>query len=68
MIKPSLEELLDKVESKFSLVTIVSKRARQLNSGFVKMVKSQTTKNVSIALEEIAAGKIISIKKKSKEG
>jgi DNA-directed RNA polymerase subunit omega len=68
MIEPSLEELLDKVDSKFSLITMVSKRARQLNSGFPKLVKTISKKNVTIALEEIAQSKIIMTKKKAKEG
>ena len=34
MIDPPIEELLDKVDSKFTLVTLASKRARQINSYF----------------------------------
>ena len=32
MIYPPIEDLLDKVDSKFSLVTLAAKRARQINS------------------------------------
>jgi len=65
MIDPSLEDLLREVDSKFSLITMVSKRARQLNSGFTRLVKTNSTKNVTVALEEIAQGKIRYIRKKS---
>jgi len=58
MIEPSLEVLLDKVDSKFSLITMVSKRARQLNNGYPRLVKTNSVKNVTIALEEIAEGKV----------
>ncbi|MDQ7821928.1 MAG: DNA-directed RNA polymerase subunit omega [Candidatus Eremiobacteraeota bacterium] len=68
MIEPSIEELLDKVDSKFSLVTMVSKRARQLNDGYPRMIKTSSTKSVSVALEEIAAGNISYKKNKVKEG
>ncbi len=69
MIEPSLEDLLKEVDSKFSLITMVSKRARQLNSGFTPLIKTSSTKNVTIALEEIAQGKIQYTRKKStKEG
>ena len=31
MINPQIEELLDRVDSKFSLVTLAARRARQIN-------------------------------------
>ena len=34
MINPPIEELLDRVDSKFSLVTLAARRARQVNSYF----------------------------------
>jgi DNA-directed RNA polymerase subunit omega len=67
MIEPSLEDLLKEVDSKFSLITMVSKRARQLNSGFTRLVKSSSTKPVTVAMEEIAQGKIKYTRKKAKE-
>lgn len=59
MIEPSLEVLLEKVDSKFSLITMISKRARQLNSGYTKLIVTNSVKPVTIALEEIAAGKVV---------
>ena len=34
MMNPPIEALLDKVDSKFSLVTLAARRARQINSYF----------------------------------
>jgi DNA-directed RNA polymerase subunit omega len=69
MIDPPIEVLLEKTESKFTLVTLSSKRARQINSYFNQLgeglgaivppqVTSVARKPLSIALEEIAAGKV----------
>src|SRR5487761_1355984 len=69
MIDPPIEDLLDKVNSKFTLVTLSSLRARQINSYFNQLgeglgtivppqVTSVSRKPLSIALEAIAAGKI----------
>jgi DNA-directed RNA polymerase subunit omega len=65
---PPIEDLLDKVDSKFTLVALGSARARQVNSyynslgeGLGKVVPPQVAsvsgKPISIAFEEIAAGK-----------
>ncbi|MEI8287465.1 MAG: DNA-directed RNA polymerase subunit omega [Actinomycetes bacterium] len=69
MIHPNIEGLLDRVDSKFSLVTLASYRARQINSYFNQLgeglghmippqVSSVARKPLSIAFEEIAADKI----------
>ena len=69
MMDPPVEELLSRCHSKFSLVTLASKRARQINSyyghlgdGTGQIVPPQVTstarKPLSIAFEEIAADKI----------
>jgi DNA-directed RNA polymerase subunit omega len=55
---PSLDELLDKVESKFALVTLISKRAKQVNNGARTLVSTPSQKPVTIAMEEISAGKV----------
>ena len=72
MINPQIEELLDTVDSKFSLVTLAARRARQINSYFNQLgdglghmvppqVSSVARKPLSIAFEEIAADKIIRV-------
>ena len=69
MMNPPIEELLSKVDSKFTLVTLGSMRARQINSYFNQLgeglgsaappqVTSLARKPLSIAFEEIAADKI----------
>jgi DNA-directed RNA polymerase subunit omega len=69
MINPPIEDLLDKVDSKFTLVSLAAKRGRQINSYFNQLgeglgaivppqVTSVSRKPLSIALEEIAVGKI----------
>ena len=73
MMDPPVDELLDRCRSKFSLVTLASKRARQINSYYGQLgetsgqvvppqVTSTARKPLSIAFEEIAADKIEGIK------
>ena len=58
LIKPTLESLMTKVDSKYTLVTLAAKRARQLTDGDEPLVDVDTTKVVSIAMEEIDEGMI----------
>ena len=69
LMEPRMEHLLDRVGSKFTLVTLAAKRARaindyynQLGEGLGKIVPPQVTsvsrKPLTISLEEIEAGKI----------
>ena len=56
--KPSIGELLDKMQSRCILVTAVSKRARQLASGNESLTKVEAESKVSVASYEIAEGKV----------
>jgi DNA-directed RNA polymerase subunit omega len=67
---PLLENLTDRVDSKFTLVSLAAKRARQINSYFNQLgeglgtivppqVTSLSRKPLSISLEEIEVGKIV---------
>lgn len=58
MIYPSIDMLITKVDSKYTLVIAAAKRARMLNENVPRLIESRSLKNVSVALEEIAAGKI----------
>jgi DNA-directed RNA polymerase subunit omega len=69
MMEPPVEALLDRVDSKFTLVSLAAMRGRQINSYFNQLgeglgsivppqVTSVSRKPLSISLEEIAAGKI----------
>jgi DNA-directed RNA polymerase subunit omega len=69
LMDPRMEQLLERVDSKFTLVTLAAMRAREINDyynqlgeGLGKIVPPQVTsvsrKPLSIALEEIEADKI----------
>ncbi len=69
MINPGLEDLLSKVDSKFTLVSLAAMRSRQINSYYNQLdggigsvvppqVASVARKPLSIAFEEIDADKI----------
>ena len=58
MINPSLDVLVKKVDSKYTLVVMSSKRARAIMDGQPLLVDSKSNKPVTIALEEAAQDKI----------
>ena len=69
MMNPPIEELLGRVDSKFRLVTVAARRARDINAYFNHLgeglgkavppqVASVARKPLSIGFEEIAADKI----------
>jgi len=54
MLYPSIDEMMTKVDSKYSLVVAASRRARELREGGKTEIKSpKSHKQVGIALEEI---------------
>lgn len=70
MIHPKIEDLLGKVDSRYTLVILSAKRARQINAYYAQLGEgtrdfvppqiprlSENAKALSIALEEIAEGK-----------
>src|SRR5260370_1752709 len=70
LMEPRIETLMSKVDSKFTLVTLAAMRAREINDyynqlgeGLGRIVPPQVTsvsrKPLSIALEEVAVGKIV---------
>lgn len=58
MKQPSLDVLMNHVDSKYTLVVATAKRAREITEGSTKMVEADSYKPVSLALEEIAKNKI----------
>lgn len=58
MIEPSLDDLVKKVDSKYTLVVLAAKRARQLMDGEELTVRTKSSKKVTNALEEIAEEQI----------
>ncbi len=60
MLYPTIDNLLEKIDSKYSLVVLASKRASELRHGATPaMEEYKSIKNVGKALEEIAAGDLI---------
>ena len=71
MIEPRIDDLLKHVDSRYALVIVAAKRARQINSyhhqigeGFgledapPPLIQSRSKNYLTMALEEIANGKI----------
>jgi DNA-directed RNA polymerase subunit omega len=71
MIHPKIDELLDKVDSKYALVIAAARRTRQINdyhgqlgegsfeSFAPPLVESRSKNFLTMALEEIAAGQLV---------
>jgi len=69
MINPRIDELLANVDSRYALVIVAAKRARQINNyhhqlgegtfdEFPPLVESRSKNYLTMALEETAEGKI----------
>jgi DNA-directed RNA polymerase subunit omega len=70
MIKPRIDELLTHVDSRYALVIIAAKRARQINNYHHQLgegtfddfapplVESRSKNYLTMAMEEIASGKL----------
>lgn len=70
LMDPPIEDLLGTVDSKFTLVALAARRARQINSYYNQLgegmgavappqVTSVSGKPLTIAFEEVAAGKAV---------
>lgn len=60
MIYPSIDKLLERINSKYTLVIASAKRARIIkNEGCLMIENPQSTKYVGMALEEIEQGELI---------
>lgn len=58
MIKPGITTLSRCVDSRYTLVTMVAKRARMIGSSEEGLVPCGSKKPVSVAVEEVASGKV----------
>jgi DNA-directed RNA polymerase subunit omega len=71
VIKPEIDELLTRVDSKYTLCILASKRARQINDMIhgvrdqalltmptSEIAKLTSTKPLSLAMEEVAGGDV----------
>ncbi len=61
MLYPEISKLMEGLDSRYSLVIVTAKRARQL------AMNSANDKTVSYAINEIANGKIKCVKKSQEE-
>lgn len=58
MVKPSVQELLGKVDNRYRLVIVTAKRARQIANGDICMTRVKEKSPVTLAANEIAEGKV----------
>ena len=70
MIHPRIDELLENVDSRYALVIVAAKRARQINNYHHQLgegtfddfppplVESRSKNYLTMALEEVAEGKL----------
>lgn len=58
MINPSIVNLLSKVDNRYTLIVLTARRARQLIDGDEPKVNIESTKPVTIAINEIYQNKI----------
>lgn len=67
MYNPSIEELAKVGDSRYTLVVLTAKRARQLIEGAEPLMETDSIKPVSIAIEETINGKITYIRREREE-
>lgn len=58
MINPSIVNLLQHVDNRYTLVVMTAKRARQLIDGAMPLLDVDSSKPVTIAINEINEAKI----------
>ena len=58
MVKPTVKELLTKVDNRFELVVVTAKRARQIADGSEVLTDANEESPVTLAANEIAEGKV----------
>lgn len=58
LIEPGINELLEKVDSRYTLVIETAKRARQIAQGDEPLVECDSKNPVTIAAYEIASDKV----------
>jgi DNA-directed RNA polymerase subunit omega len=66
MINPSIMDLLEKVDNRYSLVVATSRRARKIINGEEPMIQGVGTKPLTIAINEIQQG-IIEVREDEKK-
>lgn len=59
MLKPSMNELMAKVDNRYLLVNLAAQRARDISENADRNEIKLTEKPVKLALDEIASGRIV---------
>ncbi len=67
MVKPTVNELLEKIDDRFQLVVVTSKRARQLAEGAEPLTNKKEPSVVTLAAQEISEGKVQIVEKENNE-
>ena len=58
MARITIEDCIERVDNRFRLVLIATRRARQISAGSAPLVREDNDKPTVLALREIAAGMI----------
>ncbi len=58
MIEPAIADLLEKADSRYTLVMMVSKRARQITAGSLSRTSHQSNKSLTLAIYEVNEKKV----------
>ena len=58
IVKPTVVELLEKAENRYSLVIATAKRARQISNGSKAMTNKDDVSPVTLAADEIEEDKV----------
>ncbi len=67
MARVTIEDCLKNVDNRFTLVHLAAKRIRQVREGAELLVKSSNNEDVVTVLREIAAGRVVAVRKEKPE-
>jgi len=63
LARVTIEDCLKNVDNRFTLVHLAAKRVRQIREGAELLVKSSKNEDVVTVLREIAAGRVVAVRK-----
>ena len=63
LVEPPVTEILKKVDDRYSLIIMTSKRARQIAAGAKKLTDAEDKSPVTLAVDEIFEGSVYEAKK-----
>ena len=61
LVEPPVTEILKKVDDRYSLIIMTSKRARQIAAGSPKMTNAEDKSPVTLAVDEIFEGSVYEV-------